>query len=281
MRHSQFSSFVALSCLLSIGTATAFAADAQKQPAKSKAAAATAAIAKTGAPAAKPVIGKSALAAARATRKGTAPKTVALKAPSNVLSGTKAAKPGASNDGANEAAEPIQDTQAVLKEMESVLLQSVQDIGNKYKSLVSAPEQYMAKLPSQDEVLQNKDQVNFKNYGGLSEVFLFHDQLKKAQELYDYTARNSATVLGADDPLPGLVSGDFALYYYAKGDYAKAEPLFRQAATTMEKAYVTQPKLKDHLISAYLGLAEVYDKQGKKTEAAHFLGKMIRLSKVD
>ncbi len=270
MSQSFNKSYLTLAVMLSIGTGSAFAADS---------------------PAAK--VTQPAARAASPKPAARTPKAVAYRAPANAPGMAKAAKAAAKKPAAGAAttsafpaevstplgAEPIQDTQAVLKEMESVLLQSVVDIGTKYKTLVSQPDEYMAKLPSQEQVLQNKDQVNFKNYGGLSEVFLFHDKVQKAQELYDFTAKNSATVLGADDPLPGLVSGDFALYYYAKGNYAKAEPLFKAAATTMERAWTVQPKLKDHLISAYLGLAEVYDKQGRKTEAADYLGKMIKLSK--
>lgn len=79
-------------------------------------------------------------------------------------------------------------------------------------------------------------------------------------------------------PDSGLFTGMLARYHYYRGDYDKAEPLFRKALELFENQAVADPV---HVSRAYAGLGGIHFSQGRLEQAREFFQKAYRLAPQD
>jgi hypothetical protein len=143
-------------------------------------------------------------------------------------------------------------------------------------SVIPDPAAYEKNLPARDKVVSTKDVDNLKEYGGLSEAYLFADKTDKAEELRSWFAQSAKTILPPDETFTASVNGDFGIYYFDKGDFKKAEPLLVSSMKEFE-AHLT-PAIYNNLLSDYICLALIRDKQGKKDDAVSYMRKLADLS---
>jgi tetratricopeptide (TPR) repeat protein len=132
------------------------------------------------------------------------------------------------------------------------------------------------KLPTIEEVLKNKDVMNLKNYGGLSEAYLFKGDEEKAEKLLKSVSEGAKDILPENDNFLAAVKGDFGLAYYLNNKYDKAETYLGDAVNQLEKHY--QPSLANNLVASYLCMTIIKDKQGKTDEAKSFAKKLVVLA---
>lgn len=166
---------------------------------------------------------------------------------------------------------------ARVKEMEPMVMGLRKECESAIRTLIPDPSATEQTLPPLDKVIEDKDAANFKAYGGLSEAFLYlsDKDREKGDKLFARFRANSDTVLGADDPYVALVGGDVGLFYFFEKDYGKAEPLFLDAIRRLE-AHLTA-KNSNNLVSNYLCMALIRDKEGKEAEAASYSKKLVDL----
>lgn len=144
-------------------------------------------------------------------------------------------------------------------------------------NLVPSPEEYEKTLPAMSKVTVGKDRLNLKNWGGLSEAYLFAGKRTKAEALYKSFAQASKTVFEPTDTYLAAVEGDFGMVYFMDKNYAKAEPLLLDSIKSME-ANLTYA-ISNNLISNYICMSLIRDKQGKTKEAANYALKYVELAK--
>ncbi|HZT34605.1 MAG TPA: hypothetical protein VFA15_01695, partial [Nitrososphaera sp.] len=138
-----------------------------------------------------------------------------------------------------------------MQKMDTAIRTGMSQAAEKYKSA-----NFPTDLPPRDKVVEAKDSKSLNMYGGLCEKYLFQDNVEKAEDLRNWIAKNASTICGADDPSPGLIDGDFALYYYDKGDFKKAEPLCINSIKLLEPAVASHKVSFLSLISTYACEAE-------------------------
>ena len=144
------------------------------------------------------------------------------------------------------------------------------------RTMIPDPDEFAKKLPSIADVLKNKDAMNLKNYGGLSEAFLFKGDEEKAEKLLKSVADGAKEILPENDNFLAAVKGDFGLAYYLNNKYDKAETYLGDAVAQLEKHY--QPQLANNLVASYLCMTIIKDKQGKTEEAKGFAKKLVVLA---
>jgi len=143
-------------------------------------------------------------------------------------------------------------------------------------SLIPDPAGYEKTLPPLAIVISTKDAVNLKNYGGLSEAYLYAGETSKGESIFSQFSTHANEILGANDSFPPGVTGDFALYYYFQNNYAKAEPLFLKASNDLEKNPAGERLT--NLVSDYMCLTFICNKKGNKADAQKYAKKMVDLS---
>lgn len=138
------------------------------------------------------------------------------------------------------------------------------------KNIIPDAAAYEKTLPSQAKVLETDDALNFKNYGGLAEAYLYEDQVTKAEELFKWCQLHSQKVLGKDDRfINGAVATDFGFYYFVtKSNPARAEELLRLSTKTLEKNPTRREQ--DSLITAYMILSLICEANKKESDADSF-----------
>lgn len=144
------------------------------------------------------------------------------------------------------------------------------------RTMIPDPAEFEKKLPTIAEVLKNKDAMNLKNYGGLSEAYLFKGDEEKAETLLKSVSEGAKNILPENDNFLAAVKGDFGLAYYLNNKYDKAEAYLGDAVTQIEKHY--QPSLANNLVASYLCMTIIKDKQGKTDEAKNFAKKLVVLA---
>lgn len=210
------------------------------------------------------------LAQSKAPAKGKATKS---SAPST--KGAPASSSGSSTapTGANTARDPME----LVHKLEPMLPKLFDSAKASVHSLMPEPAAYEKTLPPRQQVVEKKDQLNFKNYAGLSEAYLFDDQLDKAEELFQWCQSNYVNVLGKTDHfVPGLVTADFGLYHFYKNNFTKAEPLCRSSVDVLTK--YGPPSAANNLVANFLVLCLICDKQKRSEEARTWAQKLIELS---
>jgi len=144
------------------------------------------------------------------------------------------------------------------------------------RTLIPDPDAFEKKLPTMEDVLKNKDAMNLKNYGGLSEAFLFKGEEEKAEKILKSVCEGAKDILPENDNFLAAVKGDFGLAYYLNNKYDKAELYLGDAVSQLEKHY--QPQLANNLVASYLCMTIIKDKQGKTDEAKGFAKKLVVLA---
>ncbi len=144
------------------------------------------------------------------------------------------------------------------------------------RTMIPDPAEFEKKLPAIEEVLKNKDAINLKNYGGLSEAYLFKGDEEKAEKLLKSVSEGAKDILPENDNFLAAVKGDFGLAYYLNNKYDKAETYLGDAVSQLEKHY--QPALANNLVASYLCMTIIKDKQGKTEEAKGFAKKLVVLA---
>jgi tetratricopeptide (TPR) repeat protein len=143
-------------------------------------------------------------------------------------------------------------------------------------SLIPDPAAYEKTLPPLAKVISSKDSLNLKNYGGLSEAYLYSGNTSKGEGIFSQFSSHASEILGPNDSFSPGVVGDFALYYYFQNDFTKAEPLFLKATNALEKNQA--PERMNNLVSDYMCLTFISNKKGNKAEAQKYAKKMVDLS---
>lgn len=144
------------------------------------------------------------------------------------------------------------------------------------RTMIPDPVEFEKKLPTIEDVLKNKDAMNLKNYGGLSEAFLFKGDEEKAEKLLKSVSDGAKEILPENDNFLAAVKGDFGLAYYLNNKYDKAETYLGDAVAQLEKHY--QPQLANNLVASYLCMTIIKDKQGKTEEAKGYAKKLVVLA---
>ncbi len=164
----------------------------------------------------------------------------------------------------------------MVRKMEVSLPSMIEAVKAQLKAMIPDPAAYEKTLPPMDKVSSSKDKVNLRNYGGLSEAFLFSGQKARADELYAFFTRNAKATLGPDETYSAAINGDFAIYHFSHKDYKQAEALFLSSISDFEKNL--SPSVYNNLITNYLCMSLIRDKQEKKDEAVSYAKKLIDLS---
>lgn len=166
---------------------------------------------------------------------------------------------------------------AFARKLEPVLTQTKAAAQEFMKKIVPDPAAYEKTLPPKEKVASAKDATNLKNYGGLSEAYLYNTgDVKKAEELFAWFNQLAPNVFSASDPYRACVEGDFAIYYYTSGQYAKAEAYLLDEIKELEVRRTAASS--NNLISAYICMALIKDKAGKTKEAAAYAKKYVDLA---
>jgi hypothetical protein len=164
----------------------------------------------------------------------------------------------------------------IMHKLEPTLPGLIQSAKTQITSMIPDPPGYEKKLPARDKVVSTKDVDNLKEYGGLSEAYLFSDKTDKAEELRSWFTQSAKTVFPPDETFTASVNGDFGIYYFDKKDFKKAEPLLLSSMNQFE-AHLT-PAIYNNLLSDYICMALIRDKQGKKDDAVSYMRKLADLS---
>lgn len=173
-------------------------------------------------------------------------------------------------------AQSTEDCIKMIRNMEGTLPAMINSVKTLINGLIPNPLAYEKTLPSRDEVVSKKDSLNLRNYGGLSEAFLYADQVAKAEDIYLWFSKSSKQVLPQGETFPAAVTGDFGIYYFNQKNYPKAETLLLRSIADLEAN--ASPSVYNNMITNYLLLALIRDKQGKKEEAAAYTKKMIAIT---
>ncbi|MDR3616876.1 MAG: hypothetical protein P4L53_25185 [Candidatus Obscuribacterales bacterium] len=165
-----------------------------------------------------------------------------------------------------------------MKQFAVAIKGAIAGVSAKFKANADT-EKLIANLPSKETVVQTKDVQRFREYSGLSEIYLFNNKISQAEALRSWVVANAAKVLGADDPSPAVLDSDFGLFYYDSGNLARAETLFKETMPRLEAQMSTKPdEVRNNLISVYAGLAEISFNRGKKADARRFLDKINQIA---
>jgi hypothetical protein len=146
-------------------------------------------------------------------------------------------------------------------------------------AMIPDPPAYERTLPPLDKVIKDKDVLNFKNYGGLSEAYFFNGMAPEGQRIYTLFAANSTNVLGADDTYAANVAGDLGILNFMDNKYDDAENYLLPAIKQLE-AHLT-PAVSNNLIADYLCMTLMRNKSTKeaeKNEASSYAKKLIDLA---
>ncbi len=137
------------------------------------------------------------------------------------------------------------------------------------------PSAYEKTLPPFDQVVAKKDVQNLKNYGGLSEAYFYQNDLKNGNRLYKQFAPRANTILPPADTFKAGVSGDIGIYYFTHKNYAAAKPLLLESTQSFEKHLNSANA--NNLVSNYLCLSLIFDKEHKTPTAQNYAKKMADL----
>lgn len=99
--------------------------------------------------------------------------------------------------------------------------------------------------------------------------------LKKAEQSYQ-AAVEAAKNLGEQDPNYGRTTANLADFYYAQGDGAQADKLYKQSLTIREKALGLEHA---DLVQSILGLARVTSAQKKYAESVAYYERALSILK--
>ncbi len=143
-------------------------------------------------------------------------------------------------------------------------------------ALLPDPDAYEKTLPPMAKVIATKDKINFKNYGGLAERFFFGGDKARGEKIYNQFKANSKAILGPTDTFQALIEGDMALVYFYEKNYAKAEPMLLNAKNQLE-ANLTSA-VSNNLVTNYMCLSMMYDKQGKTADAKKYAKALVDLA---
>jgi tetratricopeptide (TPR) repeat protein len=165
-----------------------------------------------------------------------------------------------------------------MKQFAVAIKGAIAGVSAKFKANADT-EKLIASLPSKEAVVQTKDVQRFREYSGLSEIYLFNNKISQAESLRSWVVANAAKVLGADDPNPAVLDSDFGLFYYDSGNFSRAETLFKETMPRLEAQMSVKPdEVRNNLISVYAGLAEIAFNRGKKEDARRFLDKINQIA---
>lgn len=165
-----------------------------------------------------------------------------------------------------------------MQQFATAIKGAIAGVSTKYKASGDT-EKLTAALPSKESVIQNKDVQHFRDYSGLSEIYLFNNKISEAETLRTWVLANATKILGSDDPAPAVLDSDFGLFYYDSGDLSKAEKLFKSSMPRLEARMTSKPdEVRNNLISVYAGLAEIEFNRGKKDEARRYLDKITHIA---
>lgn len=166
---------------------------------------------------------------------------------------------------------------AFCRKLEPVLQQTKSAAEAFMKKIVPDPAAYEKTLPAKAKIVSSKDIINLKNYGGLSEAYLFNNNdVKKAEEIFSWFNSTAPELLPPSDPYRACVEGDFAIYYYTSGQFPKAEAYLLDEIKELEARRTSASA--NNLISAYICMALIRDKAGKTKEAADYAKKYVDLA---
>lgn len=161
--------------------------------------------------------------------------------------------------------------------MGPMLPKLLEGAGATIHTFIPDPAAYEKTLPPMDKVVEGKDKLNLKNWGGLAEAYLFAGNKDKAESIYEEFVKASKTVFEPTETYLAAVEGDFGMVYFNEKNYEKAEPLLLDSARLME-ANLTYA-ISNNLISNYLCLSLIRDNQGNKEEAAKYASKLVDIAK--
>ncbi len=143
------------------------------------------------------------------------------------------------------------------------------------KALIPDPAAYEKTLRPFEEVIKDKDQLGFKNYGGLAEAYFFAGDREKGQRLYDQFIAHSTEILGPEDNYRAGLEGDLGILYFNEKDYKTAEPFLLRAIKQLED-HLT-PAISNNLIANYLCMTIIRDHENNKAEAGAYAKKLMDL----
>lgn len=164
-----------------------------------------------------------------------------------------------------------------VRSLEATIPKIYQSVKAGVSTLIPAPESYEKTLPPFAKVLATHDQLNFKNYGGLSEAYFFAGNRKRGETLYALFSANAKSVLGPEDTYHAGVGGDMAFFYFYDKNYSKAEPLLLGAIKQLE-THLTPP-VANSLVFDYSLMSLILEKEGKTAEASSYAKKYVDLEK--
>jgi|688.fasta_scaffold490031_2 hypothetical protein len=166
---------------------------------------------------------------------------------------------------------------AFARKLEPVMTQAKDAAASFMKKAVPDPAAYEKSLPAKDIIESSKDAANLKNYGGLSEAYLYNNgDVKKAEELFSWFNSLAPKILPKADNYRACVEGDFGIYYFTSGQYAKAEAYLVDEIKELETKRTAASA--NNLISGYICMALIRDKAGKTKEAADYAKKYVDLA---
>ncbi|MBI2809994.1 MAG: hypothetical protein HYX67_04095 [Candidatus Melainabacteria bacterium] len=153
-----------------------------------------------------------------------------------------------------------------VQSMEPMLPKVINGARASIHEIIPDPAAYEKTLPPLDKVIKDKDVLNFKNYGGLSEAYFFSGNAPDGQRIYTTFAANSTNVLGADDTYAAYVGGDLGILNFIDNKYSDAENYLLPAIKQLE-SHLT-PAISNNLIADYLCITLIRSKSTKETEKA-------------
>ncbi len=168
---------------------------------------------------------------------------------------------------------------AKVKALEPMLPRIIDSARASIHSLIPDPAAYEKTLPPLDKVIKDKDKVNFKNYGGLSEAYFYSGDTANGQRIFSVVLANSNDMLGADDTYTALVEGDLGILRFNEKNYDAAQLNLLSAIKQLE-AHLT-PASSNNLIADYLCMTLIRDSSDNKTdkgEASAYAKKLVDLT---
>jgi hypothetical protein len=142
-------------------------------------------------------------------------------------------------------------------------------------SIIPDPAAYEKSLPPFDKVTAGKDITNLKNYGGLAEAYFYHGNPAQGLRLHHMFAAKADRLLPGDDTFQAGVAGDIGIYYFTQKNYGQAKIYLLDSTSRFEK-HLTAANA-NNLVSDYLCLTLIMDKEHKTNEAQTYAKKMADL----
>ena len=158
--------------------------------------------------------------------------------------------------------------------MKAFLTKMMEAIKAQVHVLMPDPAAYEKSLPTFEKIVADKDKLNLRNYGGLSEAFILGGDRDHGEKLYSFFSANRELL--ADDNYFALVEGDMGLFYYTEGKAAKAEPLLLDSIKQLQ-SHLTAA-VANNLVTDYLCMTLICNEAGRTAEAKEYARKLVELA---